>query len=322
MELSEIYKPIAKELKEVETLIQEISNNSSLKEELTTIFKAKGKRIRPAILLLISKHYGVKGKEPSSIAVAIELLHTASLIHDDVIDNASLRRGKPSFHKYWGADLTVLLGDFLYTKAVHLVLKTGNPFVIRALSKSASKMVEGEIEEIKKRGKLDIKMKEYLSILEKKTASLFSISAEIGGILGNAPKEELKALKDFGNYIGISFQIIDDLLDIISTEEELGKPTLSDLRERKATIPYIYLLRKNKDNIKEKIKWVFEDGDFIRVKKEEIIELVLNNGAKDFTLRKAKYFTKKAKESLKMLKPSTFVHSLEQLANYMVLRRW
>lgn len=323
MELMEIYKPIRKELEEVENLISKITENSpSLREELKTIFSAKGKRIRPALLLFISKHYGVKGEIPIWLAVAVELLHTASLIHDDVVDNATLRRGKPSFHKFWGSDLTVLLGDYLYVKAVHLVLKSANPYIIRALSKSASKMVEGEIEEIKKRGNLDLKIEEYFSILEKKTASLFAASAEIGGLLGNASEAELKALKNFGNNIGISFQLIDDLLDIISTEDELGKPTLSDLKEKKPTLPFLYLLRKDKKNIKEKIRWIFEDGDFIRVKKEEMVKLVLNNGAKDFTLRKAKHFTKKAIESLKILEPSPFVESLNNLARYIVSRRW
>lgn len=322
MELKEIYKPIKKELREVESLIMDIAENAtSLREELKTIFSAKGKRIRPAVLLLISKHYGVKGEAPIPLAVAIELLHTASLIHDDLIDNANLRRGKPSFHKFWGSDLTVLLGDYLYVKAVNLVLKSANPYIIRALSKSASKMVEGEIEEIKRRGDLNLKMNVYFSILEKKTASLFSASAEIGGLLGNASEAELKALKNFGISIGISFQLIDDLLDIISTEDELGKPTLSDLKERKTTLPFLYLLRKNEANIREKIKWVFEDGDFLRVKKEEIIDIVLKNGAKDFTLSKAKHFTKKAIESLKILKPSPFVDSLNCLANYIVSRR-
>lgn len=322
MELMEIYKPIKKELIEVEHLLFKITENSPpLREELKTIFSAKGKRIRSALLLLIAKHYGVKGEIPILLAVAIELLHTASLIHDDVVDNATLRRGKPSFHKLWGADLTVLLGDYLYVKAIHLVLKSGNPYIIRALSKSASKMVEGEIEEIKKRGDLNLKIKEYFSILEKKTASLFAASAEIGGLLGNASEAELRALKDFGNNIGISFQLIDDLLDIISTEDELGKPTLSDLKEKKPTLPFLYLLRKDKENIKEKIRWVFEDGDFIRVKREEMVELVLNNGAKDFTLKKAKHFTKKAIESLEVLEPSPFVESLNNLAKYIASRR-
>lgn len=323
MELKKIYEPIKKELEEVESLIWEIAENSpSLREELKTIFSAKGKRIRPAVLLLISKHYGVKGGSPIPLAVAIELLHTASLIHDDLVDNANLRRGKPSFHKFWGPDLTVLLGDYLYVKAIHLVLKNVNPYIIRALSKSASKMVEGEIEEIKRRGDLNLKITDYFSILEKKTASLFSASAEIGGLLGNAPEAELKALKNFGISIGISFQLIDDLLDIISTEDELGKPTLSDLKEKKTTLPLLYLLMRNENNVREKIKWVFEDGDFLRVKKEEIIELVLNNGAKDFTLSKAEHFTKKAIEALKILKPSPFVDSLNDLANYIVSRRW
>lgn len=323
MELKEIYKPIARELEEVESLISKIYQNSpSLKKELKVIFSAKGKRIRPAVLLLIAKHYDVKGEMPVRLAVAIELLHTASLIHDDVVDNSTLRRGKPSFHKFWGVDLTVLLGDYLYTKAVQLVLKSANPKIVKTLSKSASRMVEGEIEEIKKRGNLNIKMKEYFSILEKKTASLFSASAEIGGLLGEASEKELNALKKFGNSIGISFQLIDDLLDIIATEDELGKPTLSDLKEKKTTLPLLYLLRKNEDNIREKIQWIFEDGDFIRVKKEEIINLVLNNGAKDFTIKKAKYFTNRAIESIKVLKPSPFVDSLIHLANYIVSRRW
>ncbi len=322
MELKEIYEPITEELEEVESLISNIAEDSpSLNKELTTIFSAKGKRTRPAVLLLIAKHYGVKGEIPVWLAVAIELLHTASLIHDDLVDNATLRRGKPSFHKFWGSDLTVLLGDYLYVKAVNLVLKSANPNIIKALSKSATKMVEGEIEEIKKKGDLDLKMDEYFSIIEKKTASLFSASAEIGGLLGDAPELELKALKNFGNSIGISFQLIDDLLDIISNEDELGKPTLSDLREKKPTLPLLYLLKKNENNIREKLKWVFEDGDFIRVKKEEIIDLVLNNGAKDFTLKKAKLFKRKAIESLKVLKPSPYIDSLNKLADYIITRR-
>ncbi|MGQ9618877.1 MAG: polyprenyl synthetase family protein [Candidatus Aminicenantia bacterium] len=323
MELKEIYKPISQELESVESLILKVSNSTpTLKEELRTIFSVKGKMIRPAILLFVAKHYGVKGEEPVFIASAIELLHTASLIHDDLIDNSYLRRGKPSFHKNWGSDLTVLLGDYLFIKAVYLVMKSGNPFVIRALSSSASKMVEGEIEEIKKRGSLDIKMKEYFSILEKKTASLFSLSAEIGGLLGGAPSKELEVLKVYGSNIGISFQLIDDLLDIIATEEELGKPTLSDLREKKPTLPFIFLFRENRDNIKEKVKLVFEDGDFIRVKKEEIINIILNNKAKEFTLKKAKYFVEKAVKSLEVMKPSIYIQSLNQLANYIISRRW
>lgn len=245
--LKNLYADIQKDLNEVEKELKLFSRspNKLIAEISTYLFQKSGKRIRPALLVLCSKLLGYKGKEHIHVSALIETIHTASLIHDDIIDNSDCRRGRESVHARWGPNITVLLGDYLYIRSIGLSLRSSYPQVIQILTDISARMIEGELNEYYLSGNLNVAEKDYLDIIDKKTASLFSAACQIGGLLGKATKREENILREYGRNLGIAFQIIDDLLDFMGDEKILGKPILSDLSEGRITLPLIYTLNND-----------------------------------------------------------------------------
>ena len=317
-----LYPYIKNDLNEIEKKLKLFtrSSNPIISEISSYLFQKAGKRVRPALLVLWSKHFDYKGKEHILMAALVETIHTASLIHDDIIDKSDLRRGRETVHAKWGPNITVLLGDYLYIKALNLSLSSNYGKIIQILTDISSQMIEGELDEYYISGNLNVKEEEYLDILNKKTASLFSASCQIGGILGNASIEEENSLIEFGKNIGISFQIIDDLLDFTGDEKTLGKPILSDLNEGRITLPLIYTLNHDGSSNRNRIYDLLrKDNPGINCQKE-ILDIVKSNGALDYTYNKATQFSLKSKEIINSFSQSSYLDALAIIPDFILTR--
>ena len=239
-----------------------------------------GKRMRPALLLL-SANYAGRKKDRSAIRLAavVELLHSATLIHDDVIDSADTRRGRPSANSKWGNHRSVLTGDWLYMQSFQMALEERNFRILDILIDLTQKMVEGELIQLEKIGRIDVTEEDALRLATYKTACLFSGCARLGAVLGGFEGKDEQALADYGRYAGLAFQLVDDLLDFTASAEQLGKPVLSDLKEGKVTLPLIYAMENGHREARELVARVLEEKEFHSVKAETIVSLVHESGA-------------------------------------------
>jgi octaprenyl-diphosphate synthase len=235
-----------------------------------------GKRLRPALLLLSARLLDYEhGDKDVRYAAVVEFIHTATLVHDDIIDEARLRRGRTSANARWGNNLTVLFGDYLYTKSMGIALDEGDLTILKVLSDTTLSMIEGEIIAIEKTGKIDITREDALDIIRRKTADLFSAACRLPAHF--APRGDLLAaekLAEYGRCLGVAFQLIDDLLDYTGTEEATGKPVLSDLREGKLTIPLLLALPRASADERKKVAAVLEERDFKSVSPPDILAIV------------------------------------------------
>ncbi len=281
-----------------------------------------GKRFRAKLLLLSAKLCGYQGNHHISMASLVEFIHTATLLHDDVVDRAELRRGMDSANAIWGNEASVLVGDFLFTKCFSLMVENGNWRILQAMSQATTLLAEGELMELVKTNDLSLSEETYLSIVARKTASLISAATQIGAILGGVPEEKEKALFSFGRDVGMAFQLIDDNLDYISKEEEFGKRIGTDLQEGKITLPLIYTLSQCDSREKALIEKIVESdqitpGDFSRV-----VELIEKYQGIQYTFKKARRYIENAKEGLHPFSPSKEKEALMAMADYVLERRW
>lgn len=284
------------------------------------VLRKKGKRLRPALVLLTSRLFPGGDGEAVFLASLVELIHTASLIHDDIVDNADLRRGRESVHSKWGPNITVLLGDHLYIKSIGLSLQSKHDRMTRLLTDVSSKMIEGELDEFALGGNLGMTEEEYLRVIENKTAALFSCCCRIGAILGRAGKEEERRLADFGRNFGLCFQIVDDLLDILGEEDVLGKPVLSDLGEGRITLPLIHALGANGRVGPGRIEGLIGRKDISRGERNDLLEFLLTCGSLDYTKAKAKEYSERALELLQCFPDSPARRSLARLTDFILNR--
>jgi octaprenyl-diphosphate synthase len=320
--LKEIVALVEDDLARVEALFQEqvLSDVGLVAEIGRYIQQGGGKRIRPALLLLGSRLCGYRGDRGVLLAAVVEFIHTATLLHDDIIDEATVRRGRRSVNSRWGNDITVLLGDFLYTKSMAMALSQENLPILRLLSDVTLRMIEGEILEIERNGNLDVTEADHLDIIRRKTADLFAACMRIGAILGAVGDEREKALASYGLNLGICFQMVDDLLDFTAEEKTLGKPVANDLREGKVTLPMIFLLRKAGRPGIEKIGTVLADRGFGRVSREEIVRLAREHGALDEAQALAETYAEKARRDLAVFDRSPYREALEVLPDFILAR--
>src|SRR5262252_568348 len=240
-----------------------------------------GKRMRPALLLLANRYAGRRREGTIRLAAVVELLHSATLIHDDVIDSADTRRGRPSANSRWGNHRSVLAGDWLYMQSFQMALEERNFRILDVLIDLTQKMVEGELIQLEKIGRIDVTEEDAVRLATYKTACLFSGCARLGAILGGWEGSDELALADYGRYSGLAFQTVDDLLDFTASAEQLGKPVLSDLKEGKVTLPLIYAMENGHREARELVARVLEEKDFISVRPETIVSLVQDSGALD-----------------------------------------
>jgi len=321
--IRDLSRDIQKELDAVEEELKEFtkSPNKIVAEISSYLFKNAGKRIRPALLILCSKLSGYTGNEHITMSSLVETIHTASLLHDDIIDNSKMRRGRDSVHTKWGPNITVLLGDYLYIKTIGNSLQSPHRQIVQILTDVSSKMIEGELNEYYVSWNLDIDEHNYMDIINKKTASLFSASCQIGGILGNAQDREENILADFGISLGMTFQIIDDLLDYTGDENTMGKPVLSDLREGRITLPLIYTLQNDGKENRSRILDLLKKKELDKSSLEEILYTVQSNRALEYTYKKAEEFSVHSKELLQLLRPSVHREALSLFPDYILYRK-
>jgi len=320
--LISLYAGIHEELERVERSLQEFgrSPNPLVAEINDYLFQPGGKRVRPALLILSAKLHGYEGDEHVFWSALVEVIHTASLIHDDIIDNADRRRGRETVHARWGSNITVLLGDFLYIQAIKNALATRRLPIIDIMAEVTSRMIEGELLECSSSGDPEIGEQTYFEILEKKTASLFSAACRIGGILGSAGEADVARLGSFGTNIGLAFQVVDDLLDFTGQPSLLGKPVLSDLREGRITLPLILTLRRLKGRDGEELRrWIRDRGSDPEAP-ARIQAAVAANGALDETARRAARFADSARSFLRGFPDSPAVATLLQLGDFILER--
>ena len=262
------------------------------------ILAGGGKRLRPALLLLVSEMLKYEGYRDVMYGAVVEFIHTATLVHDDIIDEAALRRGRTSVNYGWGNQLTVLVGDYIFMHSMRLALAEGNLDILRLLSNVTIRMIEGEILGLEHNGRPDLSIDDYFEIVGRKTAALFGACCRIPGYLVDLPDEAAGSLFNYGLNLGICFQVIDDLLDFTSSTEVLGKPALSDLKEGKLTLPLILTMPRASARERDMISLVVTSKSFDGVNPSEVIEVVRKYGAIEQTRDIARDYAQRARTSL------------------------
>jgi octaprenyl-diphosphate synthase len=237
-----------------------------------------GKRIRPALLLLAAKLFPHDERSAIRLGAVVEIIHTATLVHDDIIDEAKTRRGRPAANIQWGNSKCVLAGDWLYMQAFKVAVEERNFRVLDVLIELTQQMVEGELLQMEKLGKC-ISLDEHFDLIYRKTACLFSVSMKMGALLGKASEEQEALLAEYGRNLGLAFQIVDDVLDLTASEEVLGKPVASDLREGKVTMAVIHTLERCTPAERKLVEKVLEERAFVTVQHEQILELLTRYGS-------------------------------------------
>jgi octaprenyl-diphosphate synthase len=321
-DLAQIFEPIRADLDRVEQeFTRHIQSRVALIPEMAKyIQKSGGKRVRPAVLLMAARLSGYSGDSAVLNASVVEFIHTATLVHDDIIDGADVRRGRLAVHSRWGNDITVLLGDYLYIKSMGMALTQDSLEIVRLLCDVTLRMIEGELYQLTKTGDVDITEDEHFEIIRRKTAYLFGGCAQIGGVLGNIGKEREQALREFGFNLGIAFQLVDDLLDYTADETALGKPVGGDLREGKVTLPIIYLLQRGGEEADRLIRTVVTDRAVSKEQWRDIVRLLREHGTPDMAYAKALEYATRAKSVLDVFPPSRDKEALVALADYVLSR--
>lgn len=296
-----------------------VSNVSVITDIADYLRQSGGKRLRPSLLLLAAKALGYQGQGAIRLGAVVELVHTATLVHDDIIDGADTRRGRPSANTTWGNEKCVLVGDWLYMQAFRVALEERNLRVLDLLTQLTQQMVEGELLQIEKLGRA-VSEAEYYDLIFRKTACLFATSMRLSSLLANSSPEVEECLGSYGRSVGLAFQIVDDVLDLTATEEVLGKPVASDLREGKATLPVIHSMDHGTAADRKAIQLVLEDRSFERVKHEQIVEILTRNGSVDYAMTAAYRHAEEAREKLAALPDNEFRRALLWVPDFVVAR--
>ncbi len=256
-----------------------------------------GKRIRPALLLLAAKLLRYEGRGAVRLGAVVEIIHTATLVHDDIIDEAQTRRGRPAANTQWGNSKCVLAGDWLYMQAFKLAVQERNFRILDTLIELTQQMVEGELLQMEKLGKL-ISLSEHYDLIYRKTACLFSVCMRLGGILGGATPEQEESLGQYGRNLGMAFQIVDDVLDLTATEDVLGKPVASDLREGKVTMAVIHALERCTPAERAQIETILRERSFNGVTHAQILDILNRYGSLDYAHAEAAKYAEMARKAL------------------------
>jgi octaprenyl-diphosphate synthase len=319
----EVYALIKPDLDRVEEMFtRQISSDVQLMKHIGQYLqKTGGKRVRPALLLLTAQAIGAEVNENIvRMATVMEFLHTATLVHDDIIDDADIRRGSPSVKAEWGNDIAVLAGDWLYMSAFEITLQERCFEILDILTRVTRQMTEGELIQLTQCGRVEITETEYLDIIHRKTAYLISACCEIGAILAGASPTQQEIMRNFGLKIGTAFQLADDLLDFTSTNEKLGKPAASDLREGKLTLPIIYLREESGEEVLEKLRKVIKEGEYLSVARCEIVALVESSGALSRSRKELLRYANEAQALVMDLPENIYRQALVSISSFIINR--
>ncbi|HEX9636583.1 MAG TPA: polyprenyl synthetase family protein [Acidobacteriota bacterium] len=310
------------DLEQVEQILAKVfqSDISILAQAGQHVSSGGGKRIRPTLLLLTSRLCGLRGGPAILFAAMVELIHTATLIHDDIIDHADTRRGLPSINRRFGEEVTVLFGDYLYLTAVSMGLEPQYVPLLKVLSETTLRMIEGELISLQRSGDLELTEAEYLDIIERKTGRLFSACGEIPALLAGLDPAACGDLKHFGMRLGTAFQLIDDLFDLSTSAELLGKPVLSDLTEGKLTLPLILLLRRAGAEVRAKVGTVLAEHAFRSISAAEILELATQYRTLEDTRALADRLVAEAQKLIEPFPDSIYRTALSDFAELVIHR--
>ena len=322
-DLSRIFEPVRDELARVEReFARHLESRVDIIPQMGRYLQMSGgKRVRPAVLLLAARLCGYSGDRAVLNAAVVEFIHTATLVHDDIVDGAETRRGRLAAHSRWGNDITVLLGDYLYIRSMAMALTQDTLEVVRLLCDVTLRMIEGELYQLTKTGDAEISEEEHLEIIRRKTAFLFSGCAEIGGLLGGCTPAQRTALHEYGFNLGIAFQIVDDVLDYTADESALGKPIGGDLREGKVTLPVILMLRRTGPEVMALIKSIIAERTVTHENWRTIKEMLVHSGAVETAFSRAETYGERARRALMdAFTPSTERDGLIALTDYVLNR--
>jgi octaprenyl-diphosphate synthase len=296
----EIFTLISRDLErmEAELRLETVASVDAVSKIAQYLQGNGGKRLRPILLLTSCRLFSEPSPEAIRLAAVMELIHTATLVHDDVIDDAESRRGKPSSNVVWGNHTSVLAGDWLYMQAFQIALRLRSFEVLERLITLTQRMVDGELLQLDRIGKIGVTEADSMELIDRKTASLFSACTRLGSLIGGASEETQARLSEFGWNLGMAFQMVDDILDFTSRESVLGKPVGSDLREGKLTLPLIYALEKASAAEREKVRQVLADKSYDRAPFPAILEILRKHQGIDRARERAAEFTEKARSIL------------------------
>jgi octaprenyl-diphosphate synthase len=322
-DLAQIFEPIRTELDQVDReFARHLQSHVDLIPKIGQYIRASGgKRVRPAVLLMATRLAGYTGDRAVLYAAVVEFIHTATLVHDDIIDDSDLRRGRLAVHSRWGNDITVLLGDYLYIKSMAMALTHDTLELVRVLCDVTLHMIEGELYQLTKNGDAAISEDEHFDIIRRKTAYLFGGCAQIGGMLGNVSTEREQALREYGFNLGVAFQLVDDLLDFTGDAGAVGKPIGSDLREGKVTLPLIHLQRHSSDGLGARIvRDIIASRAVTDEQWHDLLRSLKQHASIDYAYRRAVEYAERAKKPLYAFPPSSARDALLALPDYVLSR--
>lgn len=322
MTLPAIYALITDDMQAVDAVIRErlYSDVPLVRQVAEYIIAGGGKRMRPALLLLASGAAAYAGRQHLELAAVVEFIHTATLLHDDVVDESALRRGRDTANAEFGNAASVLVGDFLYSRAFQMMVGVGSMRVMQVLADATNVIAEGEVLQLMNCHNADVDVDDYLRVVRYKTAKLFEAAARLGAILGNSPAEIETALANFGMHLGTAFQIVDDVLDYSGAEGEIGKHLGDDLAEGKPTLPLIHVMKTGQPTQSQLVRTALEQGG--REFFPEIIRAVKATGALDAAMEVARSEADKARTALFALPDTQYREALIQLSDFAVARRF
>lgn len=320
LDINSIRNPIKDDLIRVNQIIEEklYSDVELIDQCGHYIVNSGGKRLRPILVLLSAGALSYEGGKHINLAAIIEFIHTATLLHDDVVDASLLRRGQKTANQRWGNEASVLVGDFLYSRAFQMMVEVGSMEIMEVLADATNMIAKGEVQQLLNRHNPDTSEDNYMEVINNKTARLFQAASQVGAIVSNAKKEYEVAMTEYGKNLGISYQLIDDVLDYSATSDDLGKNIGDDLAEGKPTLPLLYALWHGTDKQKSIIKIAIDDGGLENI--EEIKYAIESTGALEYTAKQAKTYADKALNSLNDLPQSDYLDTLFDLTRFAVER--
>lgn len=318
-----IIRQVAPDLERVEKALEEnLEPNVDLVKEIAShLLFSGGKRLRPLLMIHAARLCGYREGFEVLFSILFEYLHAATLLHDDVVDGAAVRRGKAAAHTRWAAPKVVLTGDFLLARALDIAAQTGSPKIIAVIADITQQMSQGEIDQLARKGRLDLTENQYLKIIEQKTAVLIQGACQSGAILAGASKDDEAALKSFGYHLGMAFQMADDLLDYTATAQELGKNPGADLREGKLTLPLIHSLGKACEKDRKWMEDLVENPEFLDEAFVLLRQKLETLGGVAYTRDKAEFHVESAKNQLEGFPDSPSKSLLKMIAAYSIQRK-
>ncbi len=322
--LGHIQSLVQEELGALECRLQAILHSDvPLADRICTYLNEKpGKRIRPTVLFLAARSAGEPARDVVTAGLAVELVHTATLIHDDIIDDHRVRRGRPTVYAQWGSDAATLIGDFLYSMAFTRLAEAKMFDVMDILARVTHDMSVGELMQLQLRRSLDLDEDRYMDMIYRKTASLFSASCESGALLGGERNGRRASYSSFGKNVGFAFQIVDDLFDYIASDTMIGKPTASDFTDGRVTLPFITAFRNAPEPARKRVSELFGESFDKERHWEEVVRFVRNYGGVDYSMQRAKHFVERAKGHLQEITSSAERDALFVASDYVVERAY